>query len=702
MKLSIFFSTIVMSLAFSCGYASAANLGAPATEDSEQALVITDLTAGMFKSWTSGGAGASVKGEAENICAYVLNESTGMPYGDGNVHYLNYADLSEYEKLEVTATAGEPRIMFNRVEDNGYVQVEVPRDASTFETVVDNGDGSKTYSVDIAAIVMRDGFAHLHAIKGANWANTTVTSMKLYASANSSGFTPLPFNSAGLLSIPMSQSPDVSDGANRAVKEEGKGYTKYTSGADISVIIKMMEVDVLNCDYVLIKFAAPTPAGVCVSFWEGQKNVQIPEGSTEYKYVLADDNFEGSKLPQIALITINNPGKEVYLTGVYKHINAVLPDGAVDAKDLKGTNGNWANTVKYPMTFAVQGASFGDGDGSNEATHVDVSKYEKLTFVVSNSSEKAGGLALRVWMWDDRNRQVVTLYPHPESEYESVKDWKAEYAITAPGNYVVNLSDYKYLKGIKAANNWGGPDPVEVALAYLTPRDGELEPRPELDLPFEWTPTLVNNGTMAVADDLSSFVGKGEGVTVNINNKILEVTSGPKVENTYDSQFFIVSNVPFYEGDTVSLSMYIWAKSEADVEVQAHGIPDGNHYNYYSLVGSATPHFTVARPTKPYTYEGVVTREQAGADGMLSIALNLNVDPEPNTYYFKNIVLKKKVRKGDVNYDSKIDISDVSVLVKNVMTESKDMIGDVEGDKAINIKDVNKLVDVILRKQTEK
>ena len=140
-------------------------------------LVYEDLTADMFKSWTAADASGEETGAAG--CAYVIGESTGMPYGDGNVYYLNYADLSEYAAIELVATEGEPRLLFNRVEDNGTVNVELPRDAATYETVVDNGDGSKTYTIDIAKIVETYGFAHLHAIKGANWANTTVTSIKV-------------------------------------------------------------------------------------------------------------------------------------------------------------------------------------------------------------------------------------------------------------------------------------------------------------------------------------------------------------------------------------------------------------------------------------------------------------------------------------------------------------------------------------------
>ena len=147
----------------------------------EEVEVYSDLTQAMFKHWTAADATGEVEGDVN--CSFVLGQSTGLPYGDGNVFYLNYADLSEYETIAVTATAGEPRLLFNRVEDQGTVNVELPRDAATYETVTDNGDGSKTYTVDIAKIVENFGFAHLHAIKGANWQNTTVTVIKLEEAA---------------------------------------------------------------------------------------------------------------------------------------------------------------------------------------------------------------------------------------------------------------------------------------------------------------------------------------------------------------------------------------------------------------------------------------------------------------------------------------------------------------------------------------
>lgn len=149
------------------------------------ALADTDLTKEMFFTWTAVDATAEKTTQAG--CDYNVGTSTGMPYGDGTVNEYNYADLSAYDHLAITATEGEPRLLFNRAaqdDHQGPLSVELPRDygQNKYEAVVDNGDGSKTYVINLKAIVEKDGYAHLHAIKANGWggSTTTVTEMKLF------------------------------------------------------------------------------------------------------------------------------------------------------------------------------------------------------------------------------------------------------------------------------------------------------------------------------------------------------------------------------------------------------------------------------------------------------------------------------------------------------------------------------------------
>ena len=121
--------------------------------------------------------------------AFVLNESTGLPYGDGNVN--NYADLSEYAKLIVVCTEGTPRFLFNRDVDGGQTSKNEAESHLIDNTNADcmtwaakyfsskEVEGGTEWTVDLAQLVADKGYAHLHAIKGANWANCTLTSMTL-------------------------------------------------------------------------------------------------------------------------------------------------------------------------------------------------------------------------------------------------------------------------------------------------------------------------------------------------------------------------------------------------------------------------------------------------------------------------------------------------------------------------------------------
>jgi len=156
-----------------------------------------------FCSWDGWTADARSTGSAE--FAWVLDEPTGLPYGDGSV--INYADLSGYTKLIVTVTSGTPRFLLNRDVDEGQWNsdesqshlIEYPKDGGWSQKYFtkEGDDENATYTVDIKAIVKDKGFCHLHCIKGANWTDVTVTSMEVEKAENAPtvGWTNLIINS---------------------------------------------------------------------------------------------------------------------------------------------------------------------------------------------------------------------------------------------------------------------------------------------------------------------------------------------------------------------------------------------------------------------------------------------------------------------------------------------------------------------------
>ena len=151
-----------------------AGTAGPVVDDGEM------LTGAMFMDYTN------EANPAVTDCAYVLNSSTSLAYGDVNVNWKKYADLTAYDRLVVTVVSGAPRFCFNRLTADGQdtddgvgsEMIDIPGKAwatEKYQTV----DGN-AYTIDLKAITADQGFARLHCIKGANWNNVTVKSMKLY------------------------------------------------------------------------------------------------------------------------------------------------------------------------------------------------------------------------------------------------------------------------------------------------------------------------------------------------------------------------------------------------------------------------------------------------------------------------------------------------------------------------------------------
>ena len=148
----------------------------------------TNLTADMFLKYSS----VDNPGEGSAVgCAYDVRKSTGQPYGDGSVGELNWADLTEYDKL-IVVTAGDikPRFCMNRLvhdgqqaatqEESNLIDIN-PNNSFTWSTEAYQTVEGNAYIIDLNAIVDDYGFARLHAIKKQGWGDgVIVTDMLLY------------------------------------------------------------------------------------------------------------------------------------------------------------------------------------------------------------------------------------------------------------------------------------------------------------------------------------------------------------------------------------------------------------------------------------------------------------------------------------------------------------------------------------------
>ncbi len=166
--------------------ASSLDTAKEAVQAAEAALTLkegyTNLTADMFMTWDDA---INPTAGTPTGCAYDLFTPSGLPYGDSSVGYLNFANLAEYSKFYVTYAAGTPRIMMNRdMHEGPYSATEAESHMIEFP----KGGWEDKYftnennvvTVDLAQILADKGIANLNAIKGANWANVTVTGMYLY------------------------------------------------------------------------------------------------------------------------------------------------------------------------------------------------------------------------------------------------------------------------------------------------------------------------------------------------------------------------------------------------------------------------------------------------------------------------------------------------------------------------------------------
>ena len=154
--------------------------------------------------------------------------------------------------------------------------------------------------------------------------------------------------------------------------------------------------------------------------------------------------------------------------------------------------------------------------------------------------------------------------------------------------------------------------------------------------------------------DATNFVcrdGDGGGDVTRIEDGVgVDGSRGVRVHsidnptNDWDSQFFITTpNHVWKAGDKYEFKMMAKADKNATVDIQSHTTP-GNYIHWSMLKGS----YDITTEWQEFTFEGTISGDQAGSDGMSTIAFNLNKLKEANNYYFDNMSWKSytQVAKG--------------------------------------------------------
>lgn len=175
--------------------------------------------------------------------------------------------------------------------------------------------------------------------------------------------------------------------------------------------------------------------------------------------------------------------------------------------------------------------------------------------------------------------------------------------------------------------------------------------------------------------------------------------AGLEGQQAWANQFFIVSPTKIKAGDQLKISFDYKAAEPAKTNTQAHGLP--TYYHHWECVGDVN--FTTEWQT--LTKEVSVADAWAGADGMYSIAFNLNPDNcNENDFYFKNLsIAKLKLDEGyflagantktglEYDLDNAVEFTfdeEEGLLVATIGEEKEDtwvnqiMISTVRGDDA--------------------
>ena len=229
--------------------------------------------------------------------------------------------------------------------------------------------------------------------------------------------------------------------------------------------------------------------------------------------------------------------------------------------------------------------------------------------------------------------------------------------------------------------------------------------------PVMWLKTLIANKPVPVAPDeggeteevieeqltnpdcegadATNFIcrdGDGSGDVNRIEDGVgVDGSHGVRVHAVADAaedwstQFFIYTPDHVWKaGDKYEFKMKARADKPASISVQSHTSP-GN-YIHWSMLGG---NYDLTTDWQDITFTGEISSDQAGANGMQSIAFNLNVLREDNDYYFDDMSWKAYVQKTK-------EASGPAVVQVDLITN-----GDMEGDETKNFVSKEAAGDVV-------
>ena len=204
--------------------------------------------------------------------------------------------------------------------------------------------------------------------------------------------------------------------------------------------------------------------------------------------------------------------------------------------------------------------------------------------------------------------------------------------------------------------NWGGPQ-------FEVKQDGETRAATRADIKFPefpfYTDVLVNGDLKT--DDNSCFTTRTFGAGGDVHSVIeggkLVVPGAPRDGTDWDNQFFITApNHIFPAGEKTRVTFDYMADHDATGQTQCHAMPGG--YIHWGAIGDVSFKTTWQTLVKDF----IIPAECDGRD-MQTLAFNLAVDPNANTYYFKNLKWEVAENKKTVVPNYNVEGDDMSGFI---------------------------------------
>lgn len=235
------------------------------------------------------------------------------------------------------------------------------------------------------------------------------------------------------------------------------------------------------------------------------------------------------------------------------------------------------------------------------------------TYVLKMTAKASTAYTLDIWGYEGDNGLTVfnisTDFADYEAEFTAAKDFK-------------NL--------VFALGRLGGD--MFVDKISLTEKGSDENMIENGDFDDTKVPCFKNYGwhgfTFEITEVAESSVTE---IPVEVERRCIKVSSQDMVEVAWETQFWIVTDATFSEGDSWEVSMDVRADKAASAGTQVHAAPGA--YLHWAAIGTVP--FTKKWTT--YTASGKIEGAMAGGH---SIAFNLNDFKDANNYYFDNISFK--------------------------------------------------------------